>query len=69
LARYRDRHHSISVEASDPPFPYFIGVWDTVRALGVPGSSGLVFWRHAFHDDTLNPHVPDLPRFFGPRLA
>jgi uncharacterized protein (DUF2235 family) len=57
-AEYRDRYHSISIEASDPPFPYFIGVWDTVRALGVPGSSGLVFWRHAFHDATLNPHVP-----------
>ena len=57
-AEYRDRYHSISIGASDPPFPYFIGVWDTVRALGVPGSSGLVFWRHAFHDATLNPHVP-----------
>jgi uncharacterized protein (DUF2235 family) len=57
-AEYRDRYHSISIEATDPPFPYFIGVWDTVRALGVPGSSGLVFWRHDFHDATLNPHVP-----------
>jgi uncharacterized protein (DUF2235 family) len=57
-AEYRDRYHSISIGASDPPFPYFIGVWDTVRALGIPGSSGAVFWRHAFHDATLNPHVP-----------
>jgi uncharacterized protein (DUF2235 family) len=38
--------------------PYFIGVWDTVRALGVPGLSDLVFWRHEFHDDTLNEKVP-----------
>jgi uncharacterized protein (DUF2235 family) len=57
-AAYRDRYDSISIEGSDPPFPYFIGVWDTVRALGIPGSSDLVFWRHAFHDATLNPHVP-----------
>jgi uncharacterized protein (DUF2235 family) len=47
-AEYRARYDSFSIEASDPPFPYFIGVWDTVRALGIPGSSGLVFWRHAF---------------------
>jgi uncharacterized protein (DUF2235 family) len=43
--------------ASDPAVPYFIGVWDTVRALGIPGSSGLVGWRHAFHDATLNARV------------
>jgi len=43
--------------ASDPAVPYFIGVWDTVRALGIPGSSGLVVWRHAFHDASLNPKV------------
>lgn len=43
--------------ASDPAVPYFIGVWDTIRALGIPGSSGLVVWRHAFHDASLNPKV------------
>jgi uncharacterized protein (DUF2235 family) len=43
--------------ASDPGVPYFIGVWDTVRALGIPGSSGLVLWRHAFHNASLNPAV------------
>jgi uncharacterized protein (DUF2235 family) len=37
--------------------PYFIGVWETVRALGVPGSSGLLFWRHRFHNASLNPKV------------
>jgi hypothetical protein len=35
-----------------------IRVWDTVRALGIPGSSGLVLWRHAFHNATLNARVP-----------
>ena len=43
--------------ASDPAVPYFIGVWDTVRALGVPGSSGLFLWRHMFHDATLDARV------------
>lgn len=38
--------------------PHFIGVWDTVRALGGPGSSGLVWWRRAFHDATLDDRVP-----------
>jgi uncharacterized protein (DUF2235 family) len=57
-AEYRNRYHSFSMDGSSPAFPYFIGVWDTVRALGVPGSSGLVLWRHAFHDATLNPLVP-----------
>src|SRR5207244_5705774 len=37
--------------------PYFIGVWDTVRALGLPGVSRFVPWRHAFHDATLHPDV------------
>jgi hypothetical protein len=59
-AEYRGRYRSFSIEASNPPFPfpYFIGVWDTVRALGIPGSSGIIFWRHAFHNATLNPRVP-----------
>jgi hypothetical protein len=57
-AEYRDRYHSFSIDASNSPFPYFIGVWDTVRALGIPGSSGLVFWRHAFHNATLHARVP-----------
>ncbi len=58
LTEYRNRYDSLSIEASNPHFPFFTGVWDTVRALGVPGSSGLVFWCHAFHDATLNPRVP-----------
>jgi uncharacterized protein (DUF2235 family) len=57
-AKYRDAYKCHTIDNSNPPFPYFIGVWDTVRALGVPGSSGLILWRHAFHDATLNPKVP-----------
>jgi uncharacterized protein (DUF2235 family) len=37
--------------------PYFIGVWDTVRALGLPGVSSFVFWRHRFHDFGLDERV------------
>jgi uncharacterized protein (DUF2235 family) len=37
--------------------PYFIGVWDTVRALGLPGTSTLIAWRHAFHDASLDQAV------------
>lgn len=44
--------------ASHDAPPYFVGVWDTVRALGIPGSNGVVLWRHAFHDHTLHPAVP-----------
>jgi uncharacterized protein (DUF2235 family) len=57
-AQFRERYQSLPVDGSDPPFPYFIGVWDTVRALGIPGSSGVVLWRHAFHNATLNACVP-----------
>ena len=57
--KFRDAHESYAIATSDPPFPYFIGVWDTVRALGIPGSSGVSFlFSHAFHDTTLNSHVP-----------
>ena len=56
--QYRNRYQSLSIDSNNPPFPYFIGVWDTVRALGIPGSSGLVLWRHAFHNASLNPSIP-----------
>jgi uncharacterized protein (DUF2235 family) len=56
---FRREHKSYAIPASDPPFPYFIGVWDTVRALGIPGSSGVSFlFAHEFHDTTLNSYVP-----------
>jgi uncharacterized protein (DUF2235 family) len=50
--RYRERY------GSHDAVPYFIGVWDTVRSLGLPGITRLVPWRHAFHDATLHPDVP-----------
>jgi hypothetical protein len=40
--------------------PYFIGVWDTVRSLGVPlgyKDWELTLWPHRFHDHDLNPFV------------
>jgi uncharacterized protein (DUF2235 family) len=49
---FRERYASTEIS------PGFIGVWDTVRALGLPGTSGLVGWRHAFHDADLDDRVP-----------
>ncbi|MGL4323348.1 MAG: DUF2235 domain-containing protein [Beijerinckiaceae bacterium] len=43
---------------SHAALPYFIGVWDTVRALGIKGLSDLIGLRHAFHNAELNPAVP-----------
>jgi hypothetical protein len=37
--------------------PYFVGVWDTVRALGFPGTGDIFVWRHEFHDATLDKKV------------
>jgi uncharacterized protein (DUF2235 family) len=48
---YRARYASIKVA------PDFIGVWDTVRALGLPGTGDIFIWRHEFHDATLDPRV------------
>lgn len=39
-----------------PSPPYFIGVWDTVRALGLPAIGSLP-GRHKFHDPVLNRGV------------
>ena len=50
-AQYRARY------ASHVVAPYWIGVWDTVRSLGLPGISRFIPWRHAFHDATLHPDV------------
>jgi uncharacterized protein (DUF2235 family) len=38
----------------------FIGVWDTVRSLGLPIAGRnfeLPFWKHRFHNHDLSPHV------------
>ncbi len=37
--------------------PYFIGVWDTVRALGVPGLNWMLRFSHAFHNADLGANV------------
>ena len=40
--------------------PYFIGVWDTVRSLGIPlgyKDWELSLWPHRFHDHDLNAYV------------
>jgi uncharacterized protein (DUF2235 family) len=49
-AAFRQRHGT----QSNPPF--FVGVWDTVRALGLPGIGSLP-GRHKFHDAILNRQV------------
>ena len=48
--RFREAH---GTEAT-PPF--FVGVWDTVRAVGLPAIGSLP-GRHRFHDPVLNPGV------------
>ncbi len=50
-ADFRQRHRS------DPLPPFFIGVWDTVRALGWQVTDIARFGRHRFHDSKLNPKV------------
>ncbi len=38
--------------------PTFVGVWDTVRALGVKGLNGFTLGRHSFNNNRLNQGVP-----------
>lgn len=64
-SRDEDRQRRMSLAAaysrehgSAKAYPHFIGVWDTVRALGLPGVSDLFAFRHAFHDSTLSASVP-----------
>ncbi len=47
-------------DARNPFIVHFVGVWDTVGALGVPvgGMAGWTSTGLAFHDTTLNPHLP-----------
>ena len=49
-AAFRQRH------GTQPAPPFFVGVWDTVRALGLPGIGSLP-GRHKFHDAILNRQV------------
>lgn len=50
-AAFRARH------GSEPLTPFFIGVWDTVRALGWQVTDIARFGRHRFHDSVLNRQV------------
>lgn len=49
-AAFRQRH------GTEPAPPFFVGVWDTVRALGLPAIGSLP-GRHKFHDAILNRQV------------
>jgi uncharacterized protein (DUF2235 family) len=57
-AAFRAKYGGNLAGTAAAPVPYFIGVWDTVRAIGVPGSGSLFLWRHAFHSAALDPRVP-----------
>ncbi len=50
-AHFRERYR-----CGEAP-PYFIGVWDTVRALGIKGVSDLFPGRHHFNNDRLDARV------------
>jgi uncharacterized protein (DUF2235 family) len=44
---------------AQPVVPDVIGVFDTVKALGLPGVANLVNpWKHKFHDNELSVRVP-----------
>jgi len=49
--KFRRHHHCCEV------VPHFIGVWDTVRAVGLPGVHHFFRWRHEFHDCALDQRV------------
>ncbi len=44
---------------AQPAMPDVIGVFDTVKSLGLPGVANLVNpWKHEFHDNELSVRVP-----------
>jgi uncharacterized protein (DUF2235 family) len=51
--------HGLEAKVRPCPPIRFVGVWDTVGALGAPGFLGQVFNRkkYAYHDVSLNSHV------------
>ena len=56
----RDFSWPVHVNSAAARAPYFIGVWDTVRSLGIPlgyRDWELSIWPHRFHDHDLNKHV------------
>lgn len=57
------KDHAYAEHRSQPEAraPYFIGVWDTVRSLGIPLGGRdyeIQLWPHRFHDHDLNEYVP-----------
>jgi uncharacterized protein (DUF2235 family) len=61
---YDDRAHRLakadafrSAHRTHPLAPFFVGVWDTVRALGWQVTDIANFGRHRFHDAILNPAI------------
>ncbi len=62
MQRFREgRVHPDPIDDIRNPFILnFLGVWDTVGALGIPvgGMAGWTSTGFAFHDTTLNPYLP-----------
>lgn len=57
-AKWRHAFRNVKGTRRDPAIR-FIGVWDTVGALGAPGVLGQLFNRgkYKYHDIGLNPHI------------
>jgi len=57
-AEWQQAFHNVKGTRPCPPF-HFIGVWDTVGALGAPGFLGQVFnsKKYQYHDIGLNPNI------------
>jgi hypothetical protein len=55
---WTDAFHNVKDTRSPPPIR-FIGVWDTVGALGAPGFLGQLFnsKKYQYHDVSLNPAI------------
>jgi len=49
---FRSKYHSEALP------PTFVGVWDTVRALGVKGLNSFTLGRHSFNNNELHEGVP-----------
>lgn len=59
-AEFRDTYAYPEHREDAARAPYLIGVWDTVRSLGIPlglRDYELALWPNRFHDHDLNPHV------------
>lgn len=55
----KEAGHVFTQQYSHKALPHFVGVWDTVSALGLPGTINILNpLRHKFHDAKLNPKVP-----------